>query len=291
METYHHIDWLSATFPKDFDFRRFEKWAGEFKEAGRGVTGYKASYKSDYGAFALTDGTDEQGVHIILSADVLAVARTPELTDKRLAEFVRFHGGKASRVDVACDIWNGGISVDDLIAAYQRKEILTPAKSARQNRKIDAPDNTFYLGSPQSDRMFRAYNKAAEVGIELLDWLRLELQTRKDRSKALLTALAEHENTTAVVSRAIADYCDWPDPRYQSALSDQNATIELLPRNAPNFTNGSTDRLLRLSQRVKQITLMKIRLMTYAPPWMQSKLIEPNARENRQQEQKNRSGS
>jgi DNA relaxase NicK len=133
--------------------------------------------------------------------------------------------------------------VDDIIKAFEAGEIITPAKSARQTRQIKADGNTLYLGSPSSDRMFRAYNKAAEVGLEFFDWLRLELQTRKDRSKALLSALAEQENTNAVVSKAIADYCDWPDPRYQSALSDQNATIELLPRNAPNFTNGSISRL------------------------------------------------
>lgn len=262
METAHHIDWLSATFPKDFDFRRFEKWTGEFKEQGRGVTGYKQGYKSDYGALALTEGTEEQGVHVILTADALAVARTPELTDHRLAQFVKFHGGKASRVDVACDMWNSGVTVDELISAYERKEILTPAKSARQNRQINADGNTFYLGSPTSDRMFRAYNKGAEVGLESFDWLRLELQTRKDRSKALLGALAEQENTTAVVSKAIADYCDWPDARYQSALSDQNAQIEMLPRNAPNFTNGSISRLRQLLRLVRLIIQKKRRWMT-----------------------------
>lgn len=262
METYHHIDWLSATFAKDFDFHRFEKWTGEFKQNGRGVAGYNVGYKSDYGALAMTEGTEAQGVHVILTADVLAVARSDSFSDNALAKFVQFWGGKASRVDVAVDIWNGGIGVNDLIKAYEDGAVMTPAKSARQTREIGADGNTLYLGSPSSDRMFRAYNKAAEVGLEFFDWLRLELQTRKDRSKALLTALAEQENTTAVVSKAIADYCDWPDPRYQTALSDQNAQIELLPRNAPNFTNGSTSKLLQLLLHEKSTTPTSTLLMT-----------------------------
>jgi hypothetical protein len=90
VETYHHIDWLSATFEKDFDFRRFEKWTGEFKENGRGVAGYRSAFKSDYGALALCDGADQQGVHLILSGDVLAIARNADINDNGLAKTVSF---------------------------------------------------------------------------------------------------------------------------------------------------------------------------------------------------------
>jgi DNA relaxase NicK len=236
MQSNGHLDWISVTFPSDFKLISLLPEAGEFTRVGDGRYGYATLSVSPSGAQALSDGKPNQGVHVILPGATLEDMRARGYLERTLCETIEAKGGQASRVDVAIDIFGEGFTVPDFADAYARGEFKSPAKSATRTQQVGGTGDTFYLGSRTSDRMLRVYNKAAERGLSSGEaWLRLELETKKLRARAVLGAVSKHPYTRAVVNASIRDFLEWPNDKYIAAVTGEDVDMPELTRKLPAF--------------------------------------------------------
>lgn len=235
MQTTSHLDWLSITYEASTALHATlprlaaqSKW----KEQSGAAHGYRYRYTNDLGVTVLSGGSLQQGTHVVLGGQALQNVRDCGVSDRELCQHVLERGGKVARVDVALNLHGAKLTVDDLACALREKRLKTPARGGKHIKGIDKPDNGLYIGNRQSERCFRAYDKNAEQGIvDGEAWLRLELECKKARARAVTAAIAEHDSTRAVINKAIGGYVDYPDdPEYSAALSDNDAEIHKVPR-------------------------------------------------------------
>jgi len=237
MKTLGHVDWLAVTFPASthpLDLFPMVISLSPLTEKGKGPHGYNTLSTNELGVIVLSNGAENQGVHAILSGTSLENIRAEGVTDRQLANNILANSGRVARLDVALDLLEGTLTVDDLQRAYENRQARTIARAATVIQKLDTPEHTLYMGSRASMRFFRAYNKGAQVKSEEA-WLRLELETKKLVAGAINMAIARTKDTRKVINRAITDYVDFPGlPEYQQATHDRDATIPRVPRKMTN---------------------------------------------------------
>lgn len=233
-----HIDWLSATYPHGTPIEMVAR-GFKVKPLGYGLKGYKTGYQAENGAYIFSNGTQEMGVHVILSGEPLTTLRGLGRGDKAIIEDMQALKGRPSRIDLAMNIVDPPeaptLTVDEFHQAWERKEIRTPARSGWRHKGVNCADDGLYIGKETSDRRARIYDKAAEQNVkDKQAWLRLELQCRDMRARAIAHAMGQ-EPPENVIRSAIADFIDWDNPTYKAALVGPLAAIDQLGRKAPAF--------------------------------------------------------
>ena len=89
-----------------------------------------------------------------------------------------------TRVDVARDFFDGEYTIEKVLAAYHAGEFTLSITKPRLRKEGLDWDNdtqkgrTLYIGSRQSSRLVRAYEKGKQLGDENSPWLRVELEMR-----------------------------------------------------------------------------------------------------------------
>jgi len=98
-----------------------------------------------------------------------------------IRDFIEEQGGHITRVDLAHDCFNGEVSIDDVHSWYNDGLFKASARGKYPNaQKIDDLGSgkgcTFYVGSRESGKYFRAYEKGKQLGDKNSPWVRLELE-------------------------------------------------------------------------------------------------------------------
>lgn len=191
------VDWLAFTVPCDTHENQIafvEFWV-DFLGGGtpndKGLHGYTQAHSVLGSGWVLwrPDRLD-MGVHVVLPSKALALL--PDgLEVNTLLEIVVSSGGKVSRLDVAVDsdkvtfetITKAVFEAEQLVSRSQtvKRDVLyqrdksTPGK--RSGSKWIPVGETIYIGSRQSGKMARLYNKAAEQGLGAdVVWTRCEVE-------------------------------------------------------------------------------------------------------------------
>lgn len=174
-----------------------------------------ASAVKDY----IIKGFDQ--LDLINIIDDFVMSQNPDLT-----------GWHLSRLDLACDFVDMGLSVNELgvalnagrislITTYEDKKTFEtkerPSRSKVSTVVNDGVINTIYVGSRKSKSNFllRIYNKKleqqenrnkryTEIMNSCNDWVRLEFSFRKDYAKAITSYL--YDNLTNL---NMSDFCKW----------------------------------------------------------------------------------
>jgi len=236
LETFGHVDWLSVTFDADFDERLIEAYVGTFKTLGAGSHGYTRRAQSKIGAVLLADGERRQGKSLTLSSDVLEGLRTILESDGPILDFVSHHKGRASRLDLALDIVEATITPSSLWAEYQAGMARTSTRSNLALTSNERGVETFYIGSRQSDKFLRVYDKALEQKMDDKAWLRLELQCRRLVARSYVSSMVEQKSIRPFINRAITEFCDFPlSAEFREATAQDNADVPTLARKIPHF--------------------------------------------------------
>lgn len=219
-----HVDWLAVTYPATVSpngtlplLLSQSPWLKQ----SRGAHGYRSRLVNEIGASVMLDGDERQGTHLVLSGTALSYARAMGMTDRELCQHVVDNGGKASRLDVAINLYEANLIPSQIADAYVKKAIRTPAHSGVMITDINRPGSTFTLGNRLSQRYFRAYDKAAEQHVDHMAWLRLELECKKLWAQSLTAILASEPDTRGVINNAVRGYCDMENDEYQAALKQQ----------------------------------------------------------------------
>lgn len=253
MQTNGHLDWLSVTFPAGFNPVMVTPETGDWERVGPGRYGYRSLSVSPNGSQMLSEGTDEQGVHVILPGEALADVRQRGLSERGLIEAVLRYNGKVTRLDLALDVFQSNLSVSDFVEAYESGQITTPAKSATRTQSIGDTGDTFYVGSRSSERMMRIYDKNAQMRIVSVDaWLRLELETKKAVAAAMSLAVADEDDTRTVVNASLRAFCRWDNPAYIAATSGRDVELPELPRKPPAFLSWLQAQVIPAAAKFQQ---------------------------------------
>jgi hypothetical protein len=233
MYTTGHLDWLEWTFPADLGQDLWlppELLPNALSVKDGRTAHYNSIFTNEFGIIVLTNGEQREGTHILMTGEPLELVRNEGLTDRALVIHAISNAGKISRLDVAVNVHEGHMKAQHLERAYLKHRCKTKARGAYKHQKLRTDEDTLYIGSPTSDRLFRAYNKGAQVHQDAA-WLRLELQLRKLRAQAVGSAIAQTDNTRAVINTAIRDFVDFPSMReFSEALNDAGIPIERVPR-------------------------------------------------------------
>ena len=108
-----------------------ERIVGTFHEGKDTMDGYRTMRQADNGAMLLEDGSEGMGKHMILTGSVLRDIRERGYSDRALCWQLVSMSAKPARLDVALDVVDCELTVDDFVTAYLRKELRTPARRAR----------------------------------------------------------------------------------------------------------------------------------------------------------------
>ena len=232
-----HIDWLSLTFPAELTPSMI--WPhDEFVEIGKGLHGYrKMSQSEHFGVVAEWDGAENMGVHMVFSGDCLAAIREQLLRGHLPVFACASNGqGRASRIDMTINIVGGSLTPTRAHKALQTGKLITKARAWRfvQGNTDGVAGDTLYLGSRDSERFVRIYDKAAERGIVNGEaHLRLELELKGMLARAGLETCMLYGVDAAIVG-AFEQCFRWDTPEIDLAFSGPSQALPEFPRKVGN---------------------------------------------------------
>ena len=196
------LDWLAGTFNggSKHELEFINKYASAATvQPSTPRHGYTDATVDGNGVNVLWNTSrDEMGTHVVLPGSSLR--KLQELSGVQLETLLRDAtnaGLKISRLDLAKDIIGQAI---DLETVYQSLVGGRNAGTARTFSKIQSNDGGFtvYVGSRQSEKFIRIYNKAAQEGISNQHWYRYELETKGMVARAVATSLTQSGNWSGV---------------------------------------------------------------------------------------------
>ncbi len=189
------IDWLAATFKEytheaETFFNSFARnGATQAADARNGYTrstmdgcGVVVQWNPDY---------PSMGHHCIFSGSSLRnLFTSTSIQPGSLLRAIVDAGGNISRLDLAKDLTEEPF---DYEAVYQSIKQGTAGGNTRTFSKLESGENgyTIYMGSRQSERFARLYNKAAQSGLPDALWARFEIETKGMVARAVATSLVK----------------------------------------------------------------------------------------------------
>jgi hypothetical protein len=187
------LDWLSVTFKGQthaaHNFLATYANSG-ISQPSTALFGYSTATRDENNVVRMWhDSRSDMGEHAIFSGSSLkALHNIGRETPEILREAIKSQG-KISRLDLAVDIVGESFSGQLVKKALEKTG---NQGTARSYSTVEGHDGgfTLYVGSRQSERFVRIYDKAVQSGEANMDWWRYELETKGDVARALANLLA-----------------------------------------------------------------------------------------------------
>jgi hypothetical protein len=196
------IDWLAGTF------RSFTNEAEAFirtyasaedVQASKPRNGYTIAQTDNNGVVLLWNSNDNSmGHHVVFSGSALRnLFECSQVSSLALLRACIDAGLRVSRLDMAKDCTGEKI---DGQAIYQSLKQGNNGGTARNISRIENAQGgqTIYVGSRQSERFIRCYDKAAETGDFTKQWWRLEVETKGDVARIVADALSTGADPSSI---------------------------------------------------------------------------------------------
>lgn len=189
------VDFLSLTFrpagnPREFAESLLRVFLGSelvssLVDTGHGWNGYETMLELP-GLGLVAYGGNHGTLHLSLTGSGCAVVRCWD----DVADLVEAHDAKITRIDCAHDDFDGVHSVDWGVAEYESGGF-KPSRGCSPNAQFvdDMGSNkgrTLYVGSRESGKLCRIYEKGKQLGDPSSSWVRHEVEFRA--SHRVLTA-------------------------------------------------------------------------------------------------------
>lgn len=237
------IDWFSVTLPYNADLPKspyFAQFDERFEALG-GMHGYNRGRKYADGRIMLYHETrQEMGKHWIFSGSTLNELAERGCVPFQLIKAYLAVGGKTTRLDLAVDCFNTGLSLDEMERLIKAGEIdASSRKFNRVNGIGSTPGHTIYVGSRQSEQCARLYDKGAETG-KGGDWIRLETELKGERAQYAANMIAREGAKKAAdlavsVLRGLIDF-----PTYETWNEVLKRDKFMIPKSNKTQTNTKT---------------------------------------------------
>lgn len=188
------LDYFNATFPLRGDLHEvvgevltgFYATAGmlcgAFEDRRRGLHGWTQSYASTHGSIALAVGGQRNTGFLSLPGEGCALVQDWDA----LARFLRDDlGARITRADAAHDDLLGTHSVDEAAAAYLDGSFKVGGRQPKHDTKGDwlnpqGNGRTLYVGSRESGKLYRGYEKGKQLGDRSSPWVRHEVELHNE---------------------------------------------------------------------------------------------------------------
>lgn len=230
------IDYIRCSFPYDAINTRILPDMRCFQAKGevlpRGLYGYTRTLQTLGGAMLMWNPDDpRKGVCLQVSGMALNQYRGEGGTTQELFNIIDWFGGKPSRIDYARDVVGSKFNMNDIRQAWHAGQIATMSRTWGWRESDETcfhhPDRrvqgkTAYIGSRNSPKMLRVYDKAAELQLLDLAWVRVEMEFKKRKVKPVFESMLRRGYSRVgqaeMASHAVFGI-DWLD----SAIDHQNA--------------------------------------------------------------------
>ena len=175
--------------------------------------GYNRSRKYQDGRLLMWNNSrQDMGYHWVFSGSTLT-----NLAERGLVPYILLRdyiaaGASISRLDLALDVYNSGLRLEDLELAIERNEQESTSRKFSRVKGIGENEGfTLYIGSRQSTIYARLYDKAQERG-ETGDWKRLELELKAGRANAIGAKIASEgmRVLTTIIPGLLRGLIDFP---------------------------------------------------------------------------------
>lgn len=157
-----------------------------------GMAGYTKTFDMLWATAHVNPNRRDQRIGVRATGQGLEVYRNLGGTDARLLQFINHNNGKASRIDIAFDLFNFGVDPLVIYRDWLSGKVKTRARTVQPMTKaIRAGDgtietaSTLYVGSRTSPVMVRIYEKGKQTGTGL-DWLRVELEIKDTKAQQVV---------------------------------------------------------------------------------------------------------
>ena len=238
-------DWLSFTlhpdkgsYPKKIiNFLGFN--VDDFLRCGKGASGYRSMYRlNGDNVRILFDGKKDMGIHVDISGSAIATVLSARLKKNTLVtpfggQAVEYHNFESSllldlleeiseiatftRVDFAIDDMGCNYySCDEVVRLIENNQLVSKFKTYNNLAPCllgsgEKRGHTVYLGSRQSEIMLRIYDKKLEFKDKYnadcpYNWVRWELELKKNRANEAIRLLLKTRSLTAVTTGILSQY-------------------------------------------------------------------------------------
>jgi hypothetical protein len=156
------------------------------------------------------DDRPEMGYHAVFAGS--ALRNLQQLRGIHMETLLRdavYSEGHISRLDIAKDFVGESVNYQ---AIYQSLEQNANVGLARKYGKIESNDGgfTIYVGSRQSEKFIRIYNKAAEGKLQGELWSRFELETKGMVARSLAHSICASDNWAKQFDGLVLGMLDLP---------------------------------------------------------------------------------
>ena len=245
------LDWLALTFKERT--REQQNFVAMYASAEtvRDETarnGYSSAIRDGNGVVQMWHiDRDEMGLHVIFAGSALRnIFLHHAVSQRDLLERAVNSGGRITRLDIAKDAQDEPINLATIWERIQAKETKGDARTFSTIVNQDGA-RTIYIGSRQSERFARIYNKLAEQGLTKGHWYRYELETKGMVARALANLLVRETNWAGAFDAMALHMLDIPTCEDYRAL----------------FRPG-----------VVQVSIPKLERQTDREAWIQSQVIK-----------------
>ena len=213
------IDWFACT-KCDNEIPQFPSNFTTKFETDKPMRGYQYGFRYPDGR--KVSSSDIQGVYIQYSGKVLNSLSTDAL---EIIKFHRLQGYKSSRIDLAIDAHDSGLSIDSLYQAFKREETETKAKNASIIENTQG-GKTLYIGSRQSEAFVRIYDKAKEQN-QTGDWKRIEIELKGYKAQEATNMCIASNNLSKLITSIVLGYINFPrNMHYQRIVKSDKTPIK-----------------------------------------------------------------
>jgi Replication initiation factor len=226
------LDWLAMTF---------KEWTRETQTFIYGYAssptvvpstarnGYTAATTDQNGVQVMWNSDrGEMGHHVIFAGSALRnIFERHGISSEAILRAATHAGGSITRLDLAKDYQGGEIN---LARVWEALNNHASSGTARSFGKIESNNGgfTIYVGSRQSEKFVRIYDKAAESKLSGELWFRFEIETKGMVARAVAVSLRHSDNWGAVFDSIVFGMVGKPEELYlENFFSDRNIPIGL----------------------------------------------------------------
>lgn len=296
MTTEVGIDWISYTrkgppIPDDV-FRLVDIPPQDWTPCSGKLNYREGVMRDGYNVF--WQGTsDNMGVHLRMSGEAcrdLAARRGLDWCDWLRERSVN---GSFSRIDVAFDIRGSQFPLDRFFEDVRQRRLVSRWKEARIEESLDLAGepgsrsgSIARFGSRSSRTFLRVYDKGAQLGEEAGQWVRVELETKGDRTAPLVDNVLQRglQSVAGIINGLLSIKCGQAprDERYRLPPADYwrdflaGAAVSRLTVPTPRRTASTV--AAWVDRQVGPALAMLLRHHNYGPEYIQALATEASSR-------------
>lgn len=247
------IDWLQYSIPwpaglhqwPDHGFQESEVIKSVFPphdklyltgEILHPIRGYNNGQAASFGRVFWHSQNRNQHIGVIFTGEDMRAAVNVLMPNMQLLNWAIAKSKKIARMDVAVDIYDPVADPSDILEFWRQGFVGTPARKVSETTSYTQTSDghiiktpTIYVGTRDSDRMLRVYDKGKQTG-ESDHWVRAELQTRDDNAMGLAKAI-QRGGIPDTGRQAIRSFCNIPSLGWwRGAMEGPAVEIDKTPR-------------------------------------------------------------